>query len=153
MEPTLTHVSRLLVSGLTVRTLNHDESRQDSAKIPGLWGRFFAGDVAGKIPGRLTDEPIVGVYSTYESDANGYYNVTAGVPVSTSSADFDSIEIEEGPYLVFEARGAMPAAVIQAWGEIWRYFEQHPPVQRRYITDFEAYVGPDEVRIHIGVVA
>ncbi|CAI8742122.1 GyrI-like domain-containing protein [Pseudomonas sp. IT-P4] len=153
MEPNIAHISRFLVSGLTVRTRNQDESRQESAKIPGLWGQFFASSVAEQIPDRLPNAPVVGVYSTYESDANGLYNVTAGVPVTETSADFDSIEIQEGKYLVFEARGPMPAAVIQAWGDIWNYFEQHQQVQRRYATDFESYGGPDEVRIHIGVVA
>lgn len=153
MEPTIAHVSRFLVAGLTVRTQNRDEMREDSAKIPGLWGRFYAGDLANTIPGRLPDAPVVGVYSAYASDANGLFNVTAGVPVSAASSDFDGIEIEEGQYLVFEARGAMPDAVIQGWGAIWQYFEQHPEVQRRYATDFESYDGPEVVRIHIGVVA
>jgi predicted transcriptional regulator YdeE len=153
MEPSIAHVSRFLVSGLTVRTKNQDESRPESAKIPGLWGRFFSSSVAEQIPQRLPDAPVVGVYSTYESDANGLYNVMAGVPVNTTSADFDSIEVQEGKYLVFDARGPMPAAVIQAWVDIWNYFEQHPQVQRRYATDFESWDGPGEVRIHIGVVA
>jgi hypothetical protein len=47
----------------------------------------------------------------------------------------------------------MPQMVIGTWGEIWRYFAANPQVQRRFATDFEAYDGPDQVAIHIGIVA
>lgn len=153
MEPNIAHLSSFHVAGLTVRTNNRDESTQDSAKIPDLWGRFFSDNVAEKIPQRVPDAPIVGVYSNYESDASGAYDVTAGVSVSTPNRDFDNVEIQAGKYMVFEARGTMPAAVIQTWGAIWAYFEEHPQVQRSYATDFESYGGPDEVKIHIGIVS
>jgi predicted transcriptional regulator YdeE len=153
MEPRVAHVSRFLVSGLTVRTMNRDEFKQETAKIPGLWAQFFSTGVADKILDRLPDAPIFGVYSAYESDATGFYNVTAGVSVTTLSRDFGSVEIQEGKYLVFDARGPMPAAVIQTWTSIWAYFEQHPQVQRSFATDFESYCGPDEVQIHIGVAS
>ena len=153
MEPNIAHLSSFHVAGLTVRTNNRDESTQDRAKIPGLWNRFFSDNVAEKIPQRLTDAPIVGVYSDYDSDASGAYDVTAGVSVSTPNRNFDNVGIQAGKYMVFEARGAMPAAVIQAWGTIWAYFEAHPQVQRCYATDFESYGGPDEVQIHIGIVS
>ncbi|TPG73905.1 AraC family transcriptional regulator [Pseudomonas arsenicoxydans] len=57
---------------------------------------------------------MVGVYSAYESDASGAYEVTAGVSVSTPNPEFENVEIQAGKYLVFEARGPMPSAVIQA---------------------------------------
>jgi predicted transcriptional regulator YdeE len=153
MEPNIAHLSSFHVAGLTVRTNNRDESTQDNAKIPDVWGRFFSDSVAEKIPQRVPDAPIVGVYSAYESDASGAYDVTAGVSVSTPNPDFDNVKIQAGKYMVFEARGPMPAAVIQAWGTIWAYFEAHPLVQRSYATDFESYGGPDEVQIHIGIVS
>jgi predicted transcriptional regulator YdeE len=93
----------------------------------------------------------LGVYSAYESDATGFYNVSAAVSVSTPSTDFDYVEIQEGTYLTFEARGPMPDALIQTWTSIWAYFEQHPQVKRSFVTDFESYCGPDEVQIHIGI--
>jgi len=141
------------VSGLTIRTKNHDERSPETAKIGAIWSLFLSKGVIGRIPNRLPDAPVIGVYSAYESDANGSYNVTAGVPVSAPVPDFDCVEIAEGNYLVFEARGAMPDAVVQTWESIWAYFAEHPDVQRTYLTDFEAYCGADEVRIHIGVVA
>ena len=33
----------------------------------------------------------------------------------------------------------MPQLGIDAWGAVWRYFADHPQVQRRFGTDFEAY--------------
>lgn len=153
MAPKITHVSRFLVSGLTVRTINRDEFNQETAKIPGLWAQFFANGTADKIPGRLPDTPIVGVYSTYDSDLTSFYNVTAGVSVTTPNPDFNNIEVQEGKYLVFEAKGPMPTALFQTWAAIWAYFEQHPHVKRSYLTDFESYSGPEEVQIHIGVTS
>ncbi|MHA6575455.1 GyrI-like domain-containing protein [Pseudomonas yamanorum] len=78
MEPKTTRVSGFFVSGLAVRTMNCDELNQKTAKTPGLWVQFFSGGIADKTPDRLPDTPIFGVYSTYESDATGSYNVTAG---------------------------------------------------------------------------
>ena len=63
------------------------------------------------------------------------------------------VDIEPGDYLVFTGEGEMPQMVIDTWGEIWRYFAANPQVQRRFATDFEAYDGPDQVAIHIGIVA
>ncbi len=153
MEPKIAHISRFLVSGLTVRTINRDEFNEETAKIPGLWAQFFASGTADKIPQRLPDTPIVGVYSTYDSDLTSFYNVTAGVSVATLNPDFSSIEVQKGKYLVFEANGPIPTALFQAWSSIWAYFEQHPHVQRSYLTDFELYSGPEEVQIHIGVAS
>lgn len=80
----------------------------------------------------------------YASDAGGPFDVTAG------SAAESGLHIQPGRYLVFQARGAMPAAVIAGWQAIWAYFEQHPEIERRFLTDFEAYTGPEAVDIHIG---
>jgi len=49
---------------------------------------FFSTGVADKIPNRLPDTPIFGVYSAYESDATGFYNLSAAVAVTTANADF-----------------------------------------------------------------
>ena len=153
MEPTRVHVARFLVAGLTVRTINLDEFKPESAKIPALWGRFFSDYLPGKIPNQSPETPVFGVYSAYESDASGQFNVTAGVSVTSPTPDFDLIEIQEGDYLVFEAHGPMPAAVIQAWMSVWTYFQLHPQVQRSFATDFEQYRGADAVQIHIGVAS
>jgi predicted transcriptional regulator YdeE len=151
MEPKVAQISPVIVSGLTVRTRNADEQRQDTAKIPGLWGQFFSSELAERIPNRLPATPVFGVYSGYESDAAGFYDLTAGVAVGQPNPGFANVEIREGSYLVFEARGPMPMTVIQAWAAIWTYFEEHPQHRRAFVTDFEAWHGPEDVHIHIGV--
>ncbi|MEZ5648585.1 MAG: effector binding domain-containing protein [Alphaproteobacteria bacterium] len=157
MAPETVHIPHFIVSGLSVHTTNHAEFNPATAKLPGLWGQFFAGGVSDKITNRQPKsapfgQSILGVYSAYETDATGPYTVTAGVAVTAPSAGFSCIDINEGPYLAFTAKGPMPTTVIQTWVSIWAYFEQNPQVKRCFLTDFEAYSGLDEVTIHIGIL-
>ena len=110
--------------------------------------RFFGEQTYDSTPHRTGDTRIFSVYSAYESDAHGAFDVTAGVAVSEGA---DSVAIEAGDYLVFTGRGEMPQMVIATWQRIWQYFEAHPEIVRRYRSDFEAYEGPDAVAIYIGV--
>ncbi len=148
MEPIRQHVDAFRVSGLTVRTTNREESDPATARLGALWGRFFGEETYASTPNRTADTRIFGVYSAYESDANGAFDVTAGVIVTDGEC---SIPIEAGNYLVFNGQGEMPQMVISTWQRIWQYFEAHPNVARSYRSDFEAYEGPDKVAIHIGV--
>ena len=70
---------------------------------------------------------LYGVYSSYEAGDDGAFDITAGVAVSGDPA---TVQIEAGEYLVFSGQGQMPQLVL-----------------------FESYGGPDQVDIHIGVVA
>jgi predicted transcriptional regulator YdeE len=99
----------------------------------------------------LQDSPIYGVYSDYESDFMGHYNLTAGVAVSAKSSDFETVEVQEGTYMVFESKGAMPQVIIDTWGKIWQFFHENPNVKRKYTTDFEIYQRTDEIRICIAI--
>lgn len=148
MEPIRQHVDAFRVSGLTVRTTNREESVPATARLGALWGRFFGEETYASTPNRTADMRIFGVYSAYESDAHGPFDVTAGVVVTNGEG---SIPIEAGDYLVFTGQGEMPHMVIATWQHIWQYFEAHPDVARSYRSDFEAYEGPDKVAIHIGV--
>lgn len=151
MEPELVEVRPFTVSGISVRTVNRDEADLATAKLPGLWGRFHSEGVAGKVPGRSSDPNVYGVYSAYESDKTGAYTVTAGVPVSETPPEFDSVEVAGGRYLVFRAQGPIPRCVIEAWGRVWSYFESSKEHRRMFTTDFEAYSGPEEVTVHVAV--
>lgn len=144
-------IDAFTVAGLRVRTTNATEHQPETAKIGPMWGRFFGEELAESIPGKSANSPIYGVYSAYESDASGAFDVTAGVAVNASIKDFESVLIEAGEYLVFEAQGTLPDAVISTWGKIWKFFEENPQIQRRYATDFEAYTGPESVSVYIGV--
>jgi predicted transcriptional regulator YdeE len=151
MEPTRRHQDAFQVAGISVRTTNREESTPDTARIRGLWQRFFGEQTYASTPKRTADTRIFSVYSAYESDADGAFDVMAGVAVSNGLDSANSVAIEAGDYLVFTGQGEMPQMVIVAWQRIWQYFEAHPEVVRSYRSDFEAYEGPDKVSIHIGV--
>ncbi|SCK59193.1 Predicted transcriptional regulator YdeE, contains AraC-type DNA-binding domain [Variovorax sp. HW608] len=149
MQPQLRRLEAFRVAGLTARTTNRDESDSRAARIGTLWDRFFDERVYEKTPHRVDDMRLFGVYSDYETDAHGAFDITTGVAVADGPA---SVRIEGGNYLVFSARGEMPRMVIDLWDTIWAYFEAHPEIRRCYRSDFEAYSGPNEVAIHIGVL-
>ncbi|KQU84459.1 transcriptional regulator [Variovorax sp. Root318D1] len=149
MEPIRQHHGAFQVAGLTARTTNREENEPATARIEGLWNRFFAEETYRSTPHRTEDARIFGVYSGYESDADGPFDVTVGVAVSHATSE--AATIEAGDYLVFTSQGEMPQMVIDAWQRIWQYFEANPTIARLYRSDFEAYDGPDKVAIHIGV--
>lgn len=151
-QPQLLNIDAFTVQGYQVRTRNADEAISSSAKIGSLWGRFYQAKVSGTQAWLNTSSEIYGVYSGYESDMNGYFYVTAAVPETQMTEGIKRVNIEAGKYLVFTGQGAMPQTVMDVWMQIWAYFTQDkPPHTRRYSTDFEAYIGADQVVIHIAV--
>jgi predicted transcriptional regulator YdeE len=92
---------------------------------------------------------VFGVYITYEFDYTGAFDVIA----CTDSLDLNEFEntvtttIESGIYLTFKAQGEMPQVVFDFWGEVWAYFSQPDcPHIRRYTTDFERYIGEEQIK-------
>ncbi|CNE93182.1 Bacterial transcription activator%2C effector binding domain [Yersinia nurmii] len=153
MEPRIATLSApVTVSGLRIRTQNNDEFNEKTAKITGLWSEFFSKNLAEYTPNKLDNSPIYGIYTAYDGGVTGYFDVMAGVAVKEKTTDADSIEIQAGSYLVFEAHGPMPTAIIQAWGDVWAYFEQHPGAKRRFATDYEAYTDAESAQIYIGIL-
>lgn len=63
------------------------------------------------------------------------------------------VTIEAGAYLAFPADGERPAAIIDAWKDVWAYFSTDRRHERSYETDFEEYSGPASATIYIGVNA
>lgn len=151
MQPIIEEIQAFTVSGISVRTTNRDEAQPLTAKLPTLWGQFYNQGLAEKTLNKEDDASVYGVYSDYESDASGHYRTTAGVQVSNAVADSDSVEIRGGQYLVFKAKGAMPQIVFDTWLTIWSFFETSKEFRRCFTTDFERYLGPNEVAIHIAV--
>lgn len=151
MEPTLQHLEGFAVSGITTRTINIDEMSPATAKLGTHWGKFFAENLAEKIPHKLPDTAVYGVYHHYESDHSGHFDLTAGVAVSAPAVAFDTVQIGKGDYLVFSEQGPLPQSVVVAWYAVWQYFEAHPEIKRTYVADFERYNGPASVDVFIGV--
>lgn len=149
MQPTRqTLAQAIAIAGIKVRTTNAAQFNPATAKIAGLWGRFFSEDLFNKLPGKLATSPVYGVYSGYDSDYMGAFDVTAGVATAQTEG---SLALQAGEYLVFKGVGPMPQTVVQTWGIVWQYFQNNPDVKRSYGTDYEAYLGTDTVEIHIGI--
>ena len=156
-SPQPVQIPAFSVAGIAVRTSNSAEMNPAIAQLGGLWGRFFSESWERQLPARGDDGRIYGVYSGYESDQHGAFDVTAGVALADPATPQTApgavrVDIEPGDYLVFTGQGEMPQMVIDAWQRVWRHFADNPQVQRRFGTDFEAYEGPDKVAIHVGVM-
>jgi len=134
------------ISGLKVRTTNEAEMNPQTAKIGQMWGEFFE-----KIAPTLDENrSVYGVYTNYESDAFGEFDVIAGSDMKNE--ELETVTIKEGNYLCFQAKGEMPQAVIETWGKIWAYFSDENCREKRvFKSDFELYLGQDEAEIYIGV--
>ncbi|WP_060982174.1 GyrI-like domain-containing protein [Vibrio splendidus] len=136
--------------GFSVRTTNTNEMDPATAKIGQLWQGFF--DQA--FPKLTPDSKVYGVYTNYQSDFTGEFDVIACTSALTDN-NFDALvetEIEAGKYLTFSAEGELPQAVIDLWCEVWAYFNAADcPHVRTYTTDFELYKGETEVEISIAI--
>ena len=139
------------VFGLQTRTKNIDERDYAKSKIIPLWSKFKESDLMSYID---EGQPFVyGVYSDYDSDHNGFYSVTAGINNNklNTHESLHEVIIQPGHYLVFEANGNQPEAIINTWKYIWNYFSDstHPP--RIHSTDFEKYISDQKMEIYIAV--
>ncbi len=153
MSPKCVQITPFKVSGIGIRTANRDEiPTTPYSKIPDLWKAFFCDNIAASIDERIPDTPIYGAYTNYESDQHGYFDLVAGVKVADNAPEpMQTIEIEGGDYLMFPCGNEMPQAIIDGWQEIYAYFDGETPYQRRFSTDFEQYVGDNDVSIYIAV--
>jgi predicted transcriptional regulator YdeE len=150
-SPQVVEYEGTVVVGLEAHTSNALEANPAQASIPALWERFFHERLSDRVPG--AGAPF-GVYTDYESDHTGSYRIIAGValrPDESVPHGLRRIAIPAGTYLVFHANGDMPQALIDTWMAIWQYFQAHPEYQRAYTVDFERYVAPSRVDVHIAV--
>ena len=77
--PRTVHIDAFQVTGLSVRTRNSDENDPATARIGALWDSFFSHSWERHLPAAGHDGRLFGVYSAYESDAQGAFDVTVGV--------------------------------------------------------------------------
>lgn len=134
------------IKGLQTRTKNADEMNPKTQKIASLWEKFYE----EVMPSLKEGAVLYGVYHNYASDADGLFDVLVG---SEEDAEgLVSVTLQEGRYLKFPVKGEMPGAIIDAWKQVWAYFEDPSIDERRaYETDFELYKSADEAEIYIGV--
>jgi transcription activator, effector binding len=126
------------IYGLKTRTKNADEINGDG-KIPILWAKFMKEIYDGK-------SEIYGVYCSYESDVNGFYDTFVGTKSLCPGGEI--LEIKSGKYAVFSFP-CEPHNVAKFWGEIWKYFESSE-LKRAYETDFEKYLN-EKIEIYISI--
>jgi len=148
----ITQFNEKQVQGISIRTKNTNEMNPSTAKIRKLHQHF---DESVSIDYKAGAR-VYGVYYNYESDANGEFSVLSGADsVASSAIELETITLTSGKYMVFEGKGEMPQAIINAWGEIWTYFSDenisNSSHQRAYTTDFEYYLSENEFEIYISV--
>lgn len=140
--------------GLSCQTSNAaemDAQRPERARIGPLWAQFAASGLKGE---------VFGAYFDYRDRHHADYRVLAGIRAPASEQERLAnagarsdcrLQVPAGRYLVFEARGALPQALIQTWGEVWAYFEQAGAPARAYGVDLERYLGADHAQVCIGL--
>lgn len=129
------------VIGFAVRTTNAAEMSGSNGKIGPLWGRFLSGG-SDAVSGVVEPGTIYAVYTIYESDETGAYDLILGRSVRPGEpvpAEMSAVHLPAARYLIFPINGQSPEAIKAAWGEVYLYFVQHPEERRAFTCDFEQY--------------
>jgi predicted transcriptional regulator YdeE len=124
------------VVGIEARTSSRREADPATAAVPGLWRRLP--EVAGDIPDRAPTRTTCAVYTDYR---DGGFRCLVGAEVTGASeppAGLAAVTVPAGEYLVFAARGPMPAALATTWDRVAEFFE-HAGVSRAFTADLEVH--------------
>jgi predicted transcriptional regulator YdeE len=139
--PQSAQVAAFSVIGLAVRTTNAREMSGQDGQIGPLWNQFMHGG-ATAIPGVIEPGTIYAVYSHYDSDETGPYDLILGKSVQPGQEvppAMKSISIPAARYLVFTATASSPDAIKAAWTQVYEHFAQHKKERRAFTADFEQY--------------
>jgi predicted transcriptional regulator YdeE len=153
-SPQARRTERRRVAGLGIRTTNADEAQPSKARIPGLWGRFATQHWAERLEQGGAFGPILAVYSAYESDVSGSYQILIGRELAGSppvAPPLQVVDVPQGGYLVFSSSGPLPDAVIEGWRGVWAFFGRPDAPPRAYTADFEAYLEHERTEIWVAV--
>lgn len=120
--------------GLTARTNNQTP---DMYQVIGqLWGRLYGEGVYEAIPCKKTGK-VIGLYSDYEDDEKGDYNITTGCEVDCADQIPEGTVIKHipaGSYAKFVVEGELHEAVGSFWQKLWGM-----KLNRAFTCDFEEY--------------
>ncbi len=142
------------VVGLAVRTTNAAESAPSGGQIAPLWDRFMAEGWGSRLEKLGAFGPAIAVYSAYESDANGSYQLLVGRQVRKPrpvAGPLVIVTVPQASYLVFNVPGPLPQAVMDGWREVWAYFARPHAPPRAYTFDVEMYPEGEPVEIWVAV--
>jgi predicted transcriptional regulator YdeE len=126
------------VVGIQAETSSLLEADPDTAAVPGLWRRLP--EVAGGIPDRASTRTTCAVYTGY-ADGGGRFRCLVGAEVTGAGeppAGLAAVTVPAGEYLVFAARGPMPAALATTWDRVAEFFE-HAGMTRAFTADLEVH--------------
>lgn len=153
-RPVLTGHKGFRVVGLETRTSNAEEAG-GAGRIGALWSAVHNGPLKETVPGTLDAPVLVAVYSDYVDGAEGEYRLVVGRPALDpgTPSELVSVEVPDGSFLLFEASGEMPQALIETWTRIHEYFAGPSPYHRTFAGDFELHDGnqPDHVAVYVAV--
>jgi predicted transcriptional regulator YdeE len=130
------------VVGIQAQTSSKREADPATAAVPGLWRRFQDDRLGDRIPGR-GGRATCAVYCDYQDAGDGdrRFSCLVGAEVAEAGeppAGLAAVTVPAGDYLVFAARGPMPAALATTWERITEFFE-HAPTSRAFTADLEVY--------------
>ncbi|MCY6959916.1 GyrI-like domain-containing protein [Clostridium brassicae] len=134
MNYEIVELNEKTVVGITTRTSNTD--RNMTKLIGGLWYKFFNNGIYESISNKKNNCSI-GLYSNYENNENGLYDVTVCCEVSTCEnlpVDVQVKKIPAGKYAKFVVNGHVQTAVSEFWTKLWSM-----DLNRKYSCDFEEY--------------
>jgi predicted transcriptional regulator YdeE len=147
-EPQRVSLPGFNVIGLSTRTTNKDEMSGNS-KIGPLWASF-ARD-GNRIQDVADPDVTFSIYTNYETDENGPYDVILGKEVHGLRhvpKGMRGIRIPTADYLVFPVADPSPQAIGAAWRAVYAYFAEHKELPRIYGIDFERH-SKDRVEIYV----
>jgi predicted transcriptional regulator YdeE len=108
---------------------------------------------SGAIPG-VTDPTLTfSLYTNYESDHTGAYDVILGKsvnPLEPAREPLRVVAIPAAEYVVFNAESGSPDAIREAWMGVYDYFSGQTSLRRAFTIDFERY-SADGVELYIAV--
>ncbi|MED4783045.1 GyrI-like domain-containing protein [Brevibacillus choshinensis] len=141
MNPTFVKLDEMCIAGIGIRTTNQQQS-EGNGSIGELWQRYYTEGIQDRTPDRLDPDVVLGVYSEYESNENGAYNLLIGSAVQPGSdvpQGLTVLSVPAGTYAVFTTRrGPLVEVVVEAWNHVWQWSHQTGN-KRTFTADFERY--------------
>ena len=140
MRPERVRRDEARVVGIQAQTSSQREADPATAAVPALWRRFEADGLADRIPDRAGTRTTCAVYSDYEDGGTSFRCLVGAEVTGAGAAPAGMVEVTvpAGDYLVFAARGPMPAALAATWERIAEFFE-HAPTSRAFTADVEVH--------------
>lgn len=147
MNYEVVNIEEKMVAGIKIRTKNSDKNVKRNIGM--LWDKFYKEGIYESIPDKKNGKSI-GLYTNYESDADGAYDVFVCCEVKSLSNLPEKVEskiIPGGKYAEFVIKGDTHKAIAEFWMKLWNM-----NIDRKYSCDFEEYQeGSDmnDAEVHI----